>query len=358
MATEADILERIRRGDLRLPPVNLRVLAEEAAGTQSKGQADLLIEALWQGKRFRFAAEASRLATPLAVEKAVAQASRLADPPTTYPMVIAPYLSEDRLEALERAQVSGLDLCGNGVLVVPGKMLVSRTGQPNQFPQSATIRNVYRGKNSIVARAFLLRPRFAQVKEIVEFVAERRGGVAFSTVSKVLKRLEDDLIVSREQGLIRLLQADTLMENLAANYEPPVVSERFRGKSNLPRSEVVRRLLTAAKATDARFAMTGAASAERQAVMASEPLVSCYCTATVGKLISEANIDAKETDRFPNVELLRTSDDRVFFDTRDEDGLPAASPIQTWLELATGDKRQKDAAQQVRRGILALLDGV
>jgi len=33
--------------------------------------------------------------------------------------------------------------------------------------------------------------------------------------------------------------------------------------------------------------------------MAGEPLVSCYCTATVDKLISEANIGAKETDRFP-----------------------------------------------------------
>ena len=358
MATESDILERIRSGDLRLPPVTLRVLTEEAVVTQSQGQADLLIEAQWQENRFRFAAEVSRLATPLAIEKAVTQARRLAAPPTTYPMVIAPYLSEARLERLEEAQVSGLDLCGNGVLFVPGKMLVSRTGQPNQFPQSAKIRNVYRGKNSIVARAFLLQPRFAQVKDIVAFVAERRGCVAFSTVSKVLKRLEDDLIVGREKGLIRLLQADTLMENLAANYEPPTILERFRGKSSLPKEELIRRLFEGAKAKDAKLALTGAASAERRAAMAAEPLVSCYCAAILGRLLSEANIDAKETDRFANIELLRTEDDRVYFDTRDDDGLPLASPIQTWLELVGGDKRQKDAAGQVRRGILALLEGI
>jgi hypothetical protein len=356
MTTESDILERVRRGDLRLPPVNLRVLSEEAVVAQVEGQADLLIEAQWQGEQFRFAAEVSRLATPMAVDKAMTQARRLAIPPEAYPMVIAPYLSEARLEELEEAQVSGLDLCGNGVLVVPGKMLVSRTGQPNQFPQSVKIRNVYRGKNSIVARAFLLQPRFAQVKDIVAFLAERKGGVAFSTVSKVLKRLEDDLIVGREKGLIRLLQADTLMENLAANYEPPTILERFRGKSSLPKEELIRRLFEGAKAKDARFALTGAASAERRAAMAAEPLVSCYCTTMLGRLLSDANIDAKETDRFANIELLRTNDDRVYFDARNEEGIPAASPIQTWVELVVGDKRQKDAAGQVRRGILALLD--
>jgi hypothetical protein len=285
----------------------------------------------------------------------MAQVRKLAAPPTTYPMVIAPYLSMERLEKLEGAQVSGLDLCGNGVLVVPGKMLVSRTGQPNQFPQSAKIRNVYRGKNSIVARAFLLQPRFAQVKDIVAFVAERQGEVAFSTVSKALERLQDDLVIDRGKGLIRLLQADTLMDNLAANYKPPTILERFRGTSGLAREEVIRRLSRAAKAKRVRLAMTGIASAEREAVMASEPIASCYCTAELRRLFLEANVDTKETDRFANIELLCTNDDRVYFDTRDENGLPLASPIQTWLELVTGDKRQKDAAGQVRDGILARL---
>jgi hypothetical protein len=195
------------------------------------------------------------------------------------------------------------------------------------------------------------------VKEVVAFVAERGGDAAFSTVSKALKRLEDDLVIGREKGSIRLLQADALMDNLAANYEPPALSERFRGKCSLPRDEMIRRLADAAAALGQKFARTGAASAEREAVMASEPLVSCYCTATLDRLVSEAGIDVKKGERFANVELLRTGDDRVYFDTRKENGQPFASPIQTWLELATGDKRQKDAAKQVRSAILAPMNG-
>ncbi|MCK4601324.1 MAG: hypothetical protein KAU28_02585, partial [Phycisphaerae bacterium] len=73
------------------------------------------------------------------------------------------------------------------------------------------------------------------------------------------------------------------------------------------------------------------------------------------RLLSAADLDVKETDRFANIEILRTDDARAFFDPRVKDGIPYASPIQTWLDLVSGDKRQKDAAKQVRRGILASL---
>jgi len=139
------------------------------------------------------------------------------------------------------------------------------------------------------------------------------------------------------------------MEKLAANYEPPVVTERFRGKCELSREELTRRLAVAATNAGGRLAFTGAASAEKFAVFAGEPVTCIYCTTPPASLLAAASIDAKETDRFVNIELLRTNDARVYFDARNDNGVPFASPIQTWLELATGDKRQKDAAEQVRQ---------
>ncbi|KKM88502.1 hypothetical protein LCGC14_1258050 [marine sediment metagenome] len=236
-------------------------------------------------------------------------------------------------------------------------MLVFRSGQPNRFPQSAKLKNVYRGKNSLVARAFLLRSEFSRVKDIVALLTERGGGVAFSTVSKALKRLEEELIISRQGSSIRLLQADALLDNLASNYEPPAIAERFRGRCALPREEVIRRLTASASDEKGKLILTGAASSEKYATMAREPEVSLYTTRSPQSLLEVADLDVKETDRFANVEILRTDDARAFFDPRVEDGVPYASPIQTWLELASGDKRQKDAAKQVRRGILASLGG-
>jgi len=354
MDRESDILARIEAGELLLPPAELCVLRIEPAA-EGRARADGLIEARWRGQSARLFAKVKRLATPKALQQAIVMARDAASPPETYPMVVVPYLSRDKLEELEAAEVSGLDLCGNGVLVVPGRMLVFRSGRPNRFPQSAKIRNVYRGKNSLVARAFLVQPEFSQVKDIVELLKQRGGGVAFSTVSKALKRLEEDLVISRQGDTIRLLQADVLLDKLAANYVPPEFKGRYRGTCNLPANELVRRLASVVSAKEDKVIMTGAASGGKYATMAGEPVVSLYTSVSPGELLAGIDIDVKETERFANLEILQTIDTRVFFDPRVEDGLPFASPIQTYLELASGDKRQKDAGEQVRRGIVASL---
>lgn len=357
MDIESEILELAKTGQLSLGPVGLDVLSSDV--TLDDGlKADALIEARWKDQAARFVAVFRTQATPKVLQLAISTAREVASPPETYPLVIAPYLSDDKLQRLEAAGISGLDLCGNGVLCVPGKMMVMRTGRPNRFPQSAKLKNVYRGKNSLVGRAFLIRPRFSMVKDIVGFLEERGGGVAFSTVSKALKRLDEDLIISRQGDSIRLLQPETLMDNLAANYQPPEITERFRGKSSMPVEKLIRNLSSSLPGENNKLVLTGAASSEKYAVMAKEPMVSVYTTLSPRSLLKGSNLDVKETDRFANIEILRTDDARVFFDKRVEDDIPYASPVQTWLELSSGDKRQKDAAKQVRSGILAELNGV
>jgi len=327
MRRETDILAKVKAGGLSLPPAELHVLdVEPTAGLAAA--ADVIVEARWEGQAVRFLAE---------------------------PMVVVPYLSPEKLEQLQAAGVSGVDLCGNGVLIVPGRMLVFRSGQPNRFPQSAKLRNVYRGKNSLVARGFLIQPEFAQVKDVVGLLRAREGPVAFSTVSKALKRLEEDLVVSRQSGKIRLLQADVLLDKLAANYEPPDIEERYRGRCDLPGDEITRKLTAAASGRKGKVILTGAASADKYAVTAREPVVSLYTSLSPSELLAGSSVAIKKTDRFFSLEILRTADGRVFFDPRIEDGLPYASPVQTYLELVSGDKRQKDAAEQVRRNILASL---
>ena len=77
-----------------------------------------------------------------------------------YPMLIVPYLREKQLEQLAEEQPSGIDLSGNGIVCIPGKLLVFRTGKPNKYPDSAPTKYAYRGTTSLVARTFLCRPSF------------------------------------------------------------------------------------------------------------------------------------------------------------------------------------------------------
>ncbi|WP_254053877.1 hypothetical protein [Singulisphaera sp. GP187] len=95
--------------------------------------------------------EVQRLSTPKALSEAVERVRRYARPPEFYPLVVVPYLPEARLAEFESAGVSGIDLCGNGVVVVPNELLVYRTGCPNRFRSEDEIKNVFRGNSSLAA---------------------------------------------------------------------------------------------------------------------------------------------------------------------------------------------------------------
>ena len=91
----------------------------------------------------------------------------------------------------------------------------------------------------MIPRVFLTRAVYPAVKEVQAEVKRREipfstlgsdARLALSTVSKALKSLEDDLIISRETGKIRLVQPDKLLENLSRNYAPTKQASLVRRK--------------------------------------------------------------------------------------------------------------------------------
>jgi len=346
MVSEKDILVRLLRGEILLPPLDIRPLGEKSAGV------DALVEVAWQQRVFRFAAECKADSSPKAIRDVATQLALTAPTLRANPLLIVPWLPLEQLRQLEQQQVSGIDLNGNGVVIVPGELLVFRTGQPNAYPQSRPIRNVYRGDSSIVARVFLLRPIYGGVGEIREEIRSRSSDIAFSTTSKVLKVLDADLIVGREAGVIRLLQPDKLLDQLAANYRPPKIQERWVGKCSLGPAELARALAATARA-GCRLVLTGAASVNRYATMAREPVISVYCDDSSKRLIERLKLKVEPDARFPNLELLSTDEQNVYFDRRIEPEGVFASPVQTWLEMVAGDKRQQAVAEQVRDSLLS-----
>ena len=269
-------------------------------------------------------------------------------------MVLFPYLPEDRLEELEREGVSALDLCGNGVVTVPGEWLVRRTGKPNLYPQSFPIKNVFRGTSSLVARVFLLRSTYSAVGEIREEIKSLGGTVTLSTVSKVLARLEEELIVGRQSGEIRLLQPEKLLQRLVENYRPPEVTRRFLGKIITNVSPETLLMVSRLNWVLERRVLTGASSIRRlYAEMPREPTSSFYCRDLVALVeLLQRDGDVREEDRFPDLELLETNDDTIYFGLRVVGGTPYASGVQTYLELATGGKREQEMAEKFKTLIL------
>lgn len=349
MLTEHDAIEQIKQGNLQLSPLQIELVDN----TQRQKMIDAVVGITWEREKHLFAAEYKALSTPKEFAAAVDQVLRMSQASGLHPLILMPYLNEQQLNELAERQISGIDFCGNGVVVIPHQFLVLRSGKPNLFPASAAIKNVYRKNSSLVSRAFLVQPTFESVGNIEAFI-EMHGGhearISLSTVSKALKVLEEDLIVSREKGAIRLTQPEKLLEKLVTNFAGPFVRRFLVGKSPCDIQDLMHRLVENSTQHQVWLTGTGVGSADQYAAMARESFLSVYCT-DLYRLLT--GIEFKETTRFPNLEIVETVDRTVYFDTRLHKGFGWASPVQTYLELMAGGQRERDIAIQVKPMILA-----
>ena len=351
--TEQKMREMLMDGRVLLQPLTIRCIRLDQAGDTGR-RLDALIEITWGKQSARFAVEMKAIFTPKAFEDAVNKIKAATLPAGTFPMVLLPYLGESQLNELERAEISGIDLCGNGVVIVPNRLFVFRMGARNRFTSSAPIKNIYRKNSSMVPRVFLARPSFEKVSDVLAEINARnllvsafnRTAMGMGTVSKAIKVLEEDLIVSREQGPIRLVQPDKLLAKLLENYAPgkPVIT---RVRVSLALAELPGRLAALSEELNLPIVATGLGSVNRYAVMQRGETLSVYCPRPEALL---ARLPASESDRFPNLEIFATEDENTCFDSRPEEktGFCWAAPVQTYLELMRGDKRDRETAEQVR----------
>ena len=338
----------------RFPPLEISVRSSEASGLfpeLPRLRPDFLLTAEWEGKERCFIVEYKRSSTPKALEAAIQQSRRYAEAAGSYlPMVIVPYLGPSALDRLTEEGVSGIDLSGNGLVIVPGEWFVRSTGAKNLFPSSAPIKNVYRGASSLVARVFFACPTFSSVHEISDEILRRGGKTSLSTVSKALKGLEEDLVVGRG-ATIHLLQPSRLLDLLLENHR----DSKVRLTHRIRVSDRTRGLRQFAQNAQESGAFVAGDLPSRYVVMpTSDDVVRVY-TSSIKQITRD--VEYEETSRFPNVELIETEDQTVYFDPSESEGFLWISPLQTYLMLATGGKREREVAAQLRADLLEASTG-
>ena len=363
--TESEMLAQLKAGSISLSPVTLTMREAPARLGDGDTRYDAIVDAAWDDDEVTFAIECKRLGTPKEFAGAVMQIQSWSLPDGTFPMLLLPYLKPEQLDELDRLGISGVDLCGNGVITIPGRLKVFRTGQPNRFKSSATIKNVYRGKTSLVARVFAEQISFPSLQSLREAIIERdllsatglTKPIGLSTVSKALKTLEQDLIIAREyDGTIRLLQRDLLLDKLQRNDQPLEAQKTIKLKV---KTDDLREWVSFyTNASGALAVVSGLNSTSQYAVMQRAEIYQLYTPDPSGLAKRMAvrggadEVAAQETDRFENVVLIKSIRPVDYFDVRVGERLPWASPLQTWLELMRGDKRDRETADQVRELLL------
>jgi hypothetical protein len=344
--SESTMLSRLQVGAVLLPPLVVRSCTL-LGGPKEKADARVELELPGEPEGFRFAVEVKARATPQTVQLAMAQA-RAAAQEGEWPMIQVPFLSPERLDELEREKVSGVDLCGNGVVMVPGRLWVVRSGAPNRYRDSRPLNNPYRGRSAMVARMLLQRPRWKSLSELAAAIQAAGIELSLPQASKAVQAMVEDLIVSKNAGAIVLHEPLRLLDKLGSEWRKPRVQAtqalRIPGGTNWARvlsSNPLLKWATTGESSVTRYTMFSQGGPRRIAV-SSLPLAMTLLGGT-----------PEPVPNFADVELMDTDEPGFFFDNEtDENGIRWASRLQTWLELQSGDARQQDAARDLRDQIL------
>lgn len=337
----------------KMPLAPLQVVRSTLGVKQGKGiLVDFVIELSLPtsaDERFRFAVEMGTRSTLKELERKADQVRCYMDN-GDLPLVAVPYLSSQMLQYVEENELSALDLCGNGIVQVPGRLFVKRSGEPNKFPDTRPLQNAYGGRSAMVARLFLVRPEFESVTALWAAVTEAGEALGLPQVSKALSRLQDDLIVEKTPKGLRLLDPLRLLDKLARSWKEPLMTRRF---VVMERSGPLASFL--GEEADLHWALAGTSSVSRYTAF-SQGAAPRVVVSNIGVAQKALGAVPEPVPNFADFELCEAREPGYFFAPQvDADGMRWASPVQTWLELQAGDARQQEAARDVRRQILEKL---
>ncbi len=344
------MLKLIESGQLDLPFTSFCLISR----VPQYPEMDAILKVTSRTWHQDFALFCSLRSTPQSITTQMSRATRVAKIHALTPMILAPYLSEDILIYLEKEQISGVDLSGNGFILAPN-FTIWKSGNPNRYPDSQPIKNLYHGVSSCFVRALLLRGQFDSLKELQEYTLAHlyntvdpkisTARLSMGTASKVIQQLEEQSLIRRNGRVVQVVGAEDMMNGLLYNYTPPSECQ-ISGIIDYPISEIQSRLtIDRHQMTDSskgiKFISTGIGSASRYKLLSGIDRTSLYVN-NLDLALDLLNI--KPTKVFPNIELIEEHNDMVYFDPRRDPDMIWASPIQTWIELKMGGPREKEAA--------------
>ena len=327
--------------------------ARLAAGTRllgpltitRSGNRDTRIFVTW-GRDWKssFAVKFNALSTPRALRAGMDEARRAAAVTGGQPLVTTPYLSPRALNELEAAGVSGVDLCGNGLIIIPGKTYIRLSGKPNHYPQSQPLANPYSGRSAMVARMLFAQPVWPALDALRAAIQERGCPISLPQTSKAVRALVDDLVVTKSGRAIRQVSPLSILDRLGEAWRGvarPSKTIRWRLPEGQNALDALRRW------PDPDWAITGASSAPRYAAMA-QGGPRQVAVRDLARAIARLDGTPETIAGFADFEFVETQQDGYYFMTeKDVDGVRWASKLQAWLEMSIGDARQRQVAQDI-----------
>ena len=204
-----DELERTLRG---IPFIEFRrsVMQASLAGIQ----VDLLLELKIRDNLQKVIVEVKSPGEPRIIRAAIQQLGEYVDRTEgAYPMVAAPYISDDTARVCRQSGVGYIDLAGNS-FVSFDEIYIERKNYPNPAIEKRQVRSIFSPKSGRIMRVMLSNPgRSWRVQELA-----REARVSLGLASRLKERLLDLEYASEKENGLTLSRPGELLKQWANNY--------------------------------------------------------------------------------------------------------------------------------------------
>lgn len=264
------------------------------------------------------------------------------------PLLVVPYMSRAGAQTADRARLNWLDLSGNAHIRADG-LHIWVQGRPDGLRPRGRPSSPFAPKSARITRALLLDPRrWWRQKDLA-----RSTGLDDGNVSRIVGRLDDELLLERRDYELRPRDADLLLDAWAQDY-------RFAGHDILAGHlsgngiELSRTLAERLRFLEVHYAFTGLPAAWVIDGFARFRLTTVYVDVDPRDVAER--LDIRLNPKGANVQLVGPNDAGIFAGEHELDGLWCVTPVQVYLDLLHLPERAPEAAQHLRAHHLHLRD--
>ncbi|MEJ2704631.1 MAG: hypothetical protein P8Z79_19525 [Sedimentisphaerales bacterium] len=353
--TERQIVQRFRGTVDQYAPLAIGRL-EAQVRLSEKYKADAIIEfSIQDGPAFEALVEVVPVATPKNVSekcRLLAEYVRETGNSNRIPMIVAPYIGAKQAKTLTERGISWIDLSGNMSIRVPNQVYIERTGKPNRFPDTAPIKKIFQGTSGLVGRALLLQPEgFTSLEKIVDFINQRNANITISTVSKVVRQLNDEFLAKKNDSLISVDNPEKLLERLAEGYR----NSTGRKKRNSYRFVVegLGQLSEGICSPVKDYVAYGFYAAQLKGLAATDTKMIFVKDIELFRRKAEIKyVSIVPDSEFGNTIITETNDPGVWFNAAYQAEDSVVDDIELYLEMMVDTPRGPKIAEQLKRRIL------
>ena len=295
-----------------------------------------------------FALEWKRSGSLNHVALAIHQISEARDslPDGVIPLLAVPYMGEPARERCAQAGLPWLDLSGNARIITTG-VFYQNLGHPNLFRRPGRPESAFGPKGSRIARRLLM--------DAGETFRQRTlaasTGLDEGHVSRIVGKLLESGLVERGRDGISVTDADLLLDSWCEEYRfdrHTVLRGHIAAGSG---DSLTRSLAGTLSNVEVPYAATALPAAWLWTRHAGFRLATVYLP-EIPTAALLADLGFRDESRGANTWLVIPDDEGVFDGASEVEGVRCVHPVQAYLDLQSHPERAREAAAELRSGLL------